>query len=182
MTTPTLDLFHCVFAKTIEGQQEIQTRAKKLPPLIRRLLILVDGKQTGQELSAYMTGQNVVDMLTELLAQDCISVVKSSSAPGKTLSTTGVDATSQPALSTPFLQPPETRTPKELEMARNFMINTINAEFGQHMCLTLIEAISSCSSTQELRQQYPSWHKTMSLSRSSSKVLPGLVEKLMRVI
>lgn len=182
MTTPTLDLFHCVFAKTAEGQQEIQTRARKLPPLARRLLILIDGKRTGQELSAFMAGQDVVEMLTELLAQECISVVKTSSAPGRNPPVAGVGSALQSAPSTPFLQPPEARTPKELEMARNFMINTLNSEFGQHTCLTLIEALSSCSSAQELRQQYPSWHKTMSLSRSASQSLPGLVEKLMRVI
>lgn len=182
MTTPTLDLFHCVFAKTIEGQQEIQTRARKLSPLIRRLLVLVDGKHTGQELSTYVAGQDVVAMLTELLEHGCISVAKSAESPDHTRFNSSVDAAVQPAPVTHFLQPPEARTPKEQEMARNFMINTINAEFGQHTCLSVIEAISSCTSTAELRQQYPSWHKTMSLGRNANKTLPGLVERLMHVI
>lgn len=182
MTTPTLDLFHCVFAKTIEGQQEIQTRARKLSPLIRRLLVLVDGKHTGQELATYVAGQDVVALLAELLEHNFICVVRTAAPPEHAPPNASVDAAAQPASVTPFLQPPEARTPKELEMARNFMINTINAEFGQHTCLSVIEAISSCASTTELRQQYPSWHKTMSLSRSANKTLPALVEKLMHVI
>ena len=38
-------------------------------------------------------------------------------------------------------------------MARHFMINTTNAMFGQNMRLTLIKAVSSCLSADELRQQ-----------------------------
>ena len=182
MTTPTLDLVHCVFAKTIEGQQEVKTRARKLPPLLRRLLMLVDGKHTGRELSTYMAGQNVVEMLNELIKQDCISVVQTAAPSAVTAASAGADATSTPALSIPFQQPPEGRTAKELEMAQNFMINTINAEFGQHMCLSLIEAISSCESTAELRQLYPSWYQTMNTSHNASKDLPGLVKRLMLVL
>ncbi len=180
MTTPTLDLVHCVFAKTIEGQQEVKTRARKLPPLLRRLLILIDGKHTGRELSTYMAGQNVVEMLNELIKQDCISVVQT--ATPSAVIAASADATSTPTLASPFQQPPEGRTSKELEMAQNFMINTINAEFGQHMCLSLIEAISSCESTAELRQLYPSWYQTMNTSHNASKDLPGLVERLMVVL
>ena len=171
MLDSTLNLNLAVFGKTAVGQQEIASRALGLPPIVRRLLILVDGKRTGQELNALVAGHVLADLLDQLLQKNCIELVKAA-----------VGTAASPSTGLEGVPPAESRSAQELDMARNFMINTLNAAFGQHYCLTLIEAISVCQSTQALRQLYPTWLKTMGESRSSGKELPALIGKLLRVL
>ena len=40
-----------IYAKTALGQQEIQTRSLGLAPLVRRLLVLIDGKRNVVQLA-----------------------------------------------------------------------------------------------------------------------------------
>ena len=186
MSQSKADLLQSTFAKTSTGQQEVQTREKKLSPLLRRLLILVDGKRTGRELASYFVGQDIETLLTDLLGQGCVTtVVKSPSAAVSSVapSPNKVSARHLTLDELPLgLPAADTRGAKEVEMARNYMINTVNAEFGQHMCLSLIESISSCDSASQLRELYPSWYKTMTTGRDSAKELTVLVERLLRVI
>lgn len=187
MSDATIDLNSAIFTKTAAGQQEVQTRTLGLGLMARRLLILIDGKRTGQELGPMLAGQDLAGLVGQLLASGCVSLVKapretpSAQSPAQNLAATtpnGVAATTALA----DLPDASKRTAKEAEMARNFMINTVNSAFGQHMCLSLIESISGCETTAQLRQVYPSWLQTMSANRSVTKELPGLVDKLFRVL
>lgn len=72
MNDVSLDLSAATFAKTAVGQQEIQTRSLSLPPLMRRVLVLVDGQRSGRELAAFVPGQDVTSLLSQLMAQGCI--------------------------------------------------------------------------------------------------------------
>lgn len=76
----------------------------------------------------------------------------------------------------------ESRSAKELEMARNFMTNSVNNMFGQHTRLTLIEAIFKCTTSAELRAVYPDWVETMSASAIGARRLPELRQKLFSVL
>lgn len=40
-----------IYAKTADGQNEIETRARRISPRLRSALILVDGKRTDEELA-----------------------------------------------------------------------------------------------------------------------------------
>src|ERR1035437_559697 len=80
MSDTSIDFHRAFFVKTAIGQQEVQTRALRLPPLVRRLLILVDGKRSGQELAAFVDGHAAADLLGELLALKCVEVVASTAA------------------------------------------------------------------------------------------------------
>lgn len=191
MSDTSIDFYRAIFAKTAIGQQEIQTRTLRLPPLVRRLLILVDGKRSGQDLAAFVDGHAAADLLGELLNQKCVEVVNSTAAAAVT-----VPAVTAPAPAIPEetnsddvpdaalaqLPPPESRSAKEVEMARNFMTNTVNMEFGQHMRLSLIEAISNCTTAEQLRQVYPLWYSTMASSRGAAKEMPALKDKLLLVL
>ena len=192
MSDTSIDFHRTIFAKTALGQQEIQTRALRLAPLTRRMLIMVDGKRSGQELAGFVEG-HAAELLGELLAQQCIEAVTSlpassaiapkATAPTATASSTEkavTAATDAPPLA--GLPPPDQRSAKEVEMARNFMTNTVNAEFGQHMRISLIETISNCTTADQLRQVYPLWYSTMASSRSAAKELPTLRDKLLRVL
>ena len=69
------NLTAAIYAKTAQGQQEIQSRALGLTPLARRVLVLVDGKRSGQDLSTFVPGGDITAQLTELLTRDCIEAV-----------------------------------------------------------------------------------------------------------
>lgn len=52
-----------IYRKTAKGYAEISTRALKLAPRFRSLLILVDGRRTDDELAALMPTAGVLDAL-----------------------------------------------------------------------------------------------------------------------
>lgn len=178
MTDATLDPAASIFAKTAAGVQEIQTRALGLPPLTRRMLVLVDGKRSGRELAAFVAGHDVADILGQLLAQGCIealaaagpvAVAPKAAAPG-----------AESVLSS--LPQADTRSAKEIEMARNFMTNTVNTMFGQNMRLTLIESIFAAQTADDLRRVYPVWADTMASIGVGARRLPELRQKLFQVL
>jgi hypothetical protein len=183
-----MDLEHAIFAKTEVGQREIKTRELGLSPLVRRLLILIDGKRPGKELAPMLMGQSLDQLLAELIDKECVSLVALAevAAPiGTTAARTITpdnpqDASANAALAA--LPPADSRSDKNREMARNFMTNTLNAEFGMNMRLSLIEAIANCSTSEALRQIYPTWYSTMNSSKGGAKELPKLVEKLFHVL
>jgi hypothetical protein len=183
-----MDLNHVIFGKTEIGQREVKTRELGLPPMVRRLLILIDGKRAGEELAPMLMGQSLDELLAQLIDKDCVALVARTQdiappsapvAPAKAPDNPK-DAALDAALAA--LPPADSRSDKNLDMARNFMTNTLNMEFGMNMRLSLIEAITNCATSADLRQIYPTWHATMASGRGSAKELPGLVEKLFRVL
>lgn len=63
-----------VFRKTAKGQTEIETRAHRLAPRLRGLLIVVDGKRDAGSLAA-LVPQGGEDLVAELLAQGFIEAL-----------------------------------------------------------------------------------------------------------
>ncbi|MDZ4162544.1 MAG: hypothetical protein U1D28_11780, partial [Burkholderiales bacterium] len=76
----------------------------------------------------------------------------------------------------------EMRTVKENEMARNFMINSINSIIGQQMRVSLIHDIFHAESTEALRTVYHAWAASMADHGTGAKRLPELREKLFKVL
>lgn len=183
-----------VVAKTATGQDEVKTRALGLSPLVRRLLILVDGKRTGKELAMFVSGHDVSELLEELLERQCIEVVASTptAAPASAPAPVAINP-AQPAADKPAsivmrdaalasLPPPESRSLKDLEMARNFMTNTVNTIFQPNTRLTLLKAILACKSPAEAREVYPRWAEAIASSAIGAKRLPEFHDKLFKVL
>lgn len=186
----TSDLSLTIFAKTALGQQEIQTRSLGLSPLVRRTLVLVDGKRPGAELSTFLVGKgDIVAILGELQDLGCIEAVgRSAGGPAAAPAeppASGSDPADSPATAGDHIEglpPAETRTAKENEMARNFMINSINAIIGQNMRVTLITEIYHAQGTEGLRKVYRDWEASMSNHGAGSRRLPELREKLFKAL
>ena len=180
MSDLALDLTTIIFTKTPLGQQEIQSRSLSLPPLLRRVLVLIDGQRRVKELEAFVLGHDIVTLLTELLAKGCIDEKPQATPAAQPTA----KAESPPELSTKLssLPAPEMRGPKEVDMARNYMINTINNTFGQHTRISMIKAIMACANANELRVVYPTWVQTMSGSSEGVKGLPEMRKKLFTVL
>ena len=174
-----------IYAKTAEGQQEIQARAMGLTPLARRVLVLVDGHRSGKDLAAFVPGNDIEVHLTELLPRECIAAVGRAAAPAPA-SASAPAAAGHPH--EPFedelarLPAAETRGAKDLDMARNFMTNTVNNIFGHHNRISLLEAIFACQSSEALRKVYPAWAHALETNNTGKKRLPELREKLFAVL
>ena len=67
-----------IYAKTQQGQQEIETRALRLPARLRSTLILVDGKRSDAELGRLVP--NVGEVLQALLEAGLIEVTQTVSS------------------------------------------------------------------------------------------------------
>lgn len=189
----TIDLNATVFAKTAVGQQEIQSRAMGLSPLVRRTLVLVDGHRSGAELQVFLVGKGEIQsVLAELLDKGCIEAVARSSKAPAAVAATASPAAPQPAAAPEAeagaateiagLPPATSRSAKDNEMARNFMIISVNGIIGQHTRLSLIESIFHAQGTEGLRSVYPSWENTMRDHPVASRRLPELREKLFKVL
>jgi len=184
----TLDLSSAVFAKTDIGQQEIQTRSLGLAPLVRRILVLADGKKSGGELAAFLpTAAEIHAVLEQLLTLGCLRADDS----GKNSSRTAAEATTEsagsaptaaPTADVPGLPPADKRSAKDNEMARNFMINSINSIIGQQMRISLITDIFHAETTEALRIVYHAWEASMADHGMGKKRLPELKDKLFKVL
>jgi len=179
MTDAAPDLTKLVYSKTETGQQEIQSRSLGLPLKVRGALVLVDGRRTGAELAA-LTGVDIVPVLEQLMAQGCI---ESHAPPRQSRSEAATEAEPEPdKADLSSLPPAASRDAKQIDMARNFMMNTVNSVFGHHMRLTLISSIYDCKTADALRQIYPVWEEAMAGNRAGAKRLPEMREKLFAVL
>lgn len=178
-----------VYAKTALGQQEIQTRSMGLSPLMRRLLVLVDGKRNASEMTAFLPeGQDVATMLEALLEQGCIEARGKTGADGRGTQAVTVGDADEVMFSPPVdanipgLPMAAARSAKENEMARNFMINSVNSIIGQNLRVTLIQDIFEAETTEKLRIIFHAWEASMSDHGMGKKRLPELREKLFKVL
>jgi len=183
----TLDTSTTVFAKTALGQQEILDRSLNLAPLVRRTLVLVDGKRSGAELAVFLVGKGDIEaVLAQLLDAGCVEAVKRTrSVPAAVATPLAAPAetpaeNARPALD--GLPPSASRSASDNEMARNFMINTVNSIIGQYSRLSLVEKVARAQGTEALRAAYADWESTMSDHTMAARRLPELREKLFRVL
>ena len=173
-----------IYAKTPLGLQEIQTRELGLAPLLRRLLVLIDGKRSAADLAPFVAGHDLTALLAQLVENGCVEeqVVVSpapSARPKAVLPPTENPlAALQTEAALAGLPPAEGRSEKDIQMARTFMMNTINTMFAQHSRLTLVEAIHACKTAEALRHVYVDWAKTMATSSIGAKRLPELSRQL----
>lgn len=183
MSEMTIDFFSAAFAKTETGQQEIQKRSLGLSPLVRRVLVLVDGQRSGKDLAAFAGDANIDAILGELVERGCIEAKPREKS----------DKTDKPAQAGPELAPAangflarlpamEERSAEQNEMARNFMINTVNSIFGQQTRISLVENIALAQGTEGLRKVYLQWESALAENRTGAKRLPELQDKLVNVL
>jgi hypothetical protein len=94
---------------------------------------------------------------------------------GEPAETTGSDALTA-------LPPADAREAKDNEMARNFMVNSVNSIIGQNMRISLVSDISRAQTTEQLREVYLAWESSMSNHGMGARRLPELREKLFKVL
>lgn len=179
MFDDALVLTHAIFAKTPKGQEEIQSKTLGLSPMLRRLLILVDGKRNGAELTTMVAGQDIQALMSELASKECVTLV--SKASGSVNGSTRGSSTNHD-LYLGKLPAAESRNAKHAEMAKNFMTNTVNSVFEAYSQFTLLKQISACQTTKDARLVYPSWADAMRSNPAGVKRWAEFQEKLAQVL
>ena len=184
------DLTSAIYAKTESGQQEIQSRSRGLAPLVRRILVMVDGKRSQAELAALLPeSTDVADILRELLEQGCVHEATPAKAqpaavdmPAQSGLAPASGVSADPPKIISGLPPAADRTAKDNDMARHFMINSVNAIIGQNMRISLVHDIFHADTTEKLREVYFAWEASMSNHGMGSRRLPELRGKLFKVL
>ena len=155
-----------VFAKTPKGQEEIATKSGGLSPRVRRVLIMIDGKRSVDELRTLLQADDLQHTLG-ILEEDAYIVVASSTQ-GEPL----------PSI-TAFSPLPATHDPVRLQQARNFMTNTLNAFVGALGTSALLNRIEAAENHGALRAQYDEWYHAIVMSREGKREAEALRTKLL---
>lgn len=184
MTATSQDFTTTLLSKTPLGVEEMQARKLGLTPLERRVLILIDGKRNFQELAAMAGNVALPDILANLMEKGRIQATGRAAAPAAAAppaqTVAGAGAAAAGELS--GLPDPAMRSPKEVEMARNFMMNTVNTVFQPNTRLSLLEAIASCKTAEDTPRVYPRWAETIASRAIGARRLPEFREKLFQVL
>ncbi len=195
MTDTTAPAFDAIFAKTPLGQQEIQQRTLKLPLLMRRVLLLVDGRRPVAELATLAGTAEVGPLLAELGERGCIVRVATaapaqSSVPAAATPAAAAPSAVAPSAATPpapqgplaGLPPAGSRSAADVEMARNFMINSVSRMLDPVTCAPFVARLSACRSAEELRGCYREWAEVVGAGWGGAKRLEDLRTRLFAVL
>lgn len=164
------------YAKTAKGVAEVETRADRLKPMLRRLLILVDGKKPLDSLKSMVGIETIDEPLTQLLEGGYIEPVtpavdvEAAPAPGSTAKTFDLASL------------PDERDAQALDKARNFMINTLKHFHGPYTKLDLMRQVQACETHAALRALYADWLRCMHESIMAERRLDELNQQLFDVL
>jgi len=167
-----------VFAKTQKGQEELTAKSGGLTPRQRRVLIMVDGKRSVEELREMLQTDDLQHTLGLLEESGFIEIGAIKDAAGATQ-----PAPSEPLPSiTAFRPAPQPPNPKDMEMARNFIQNTLKTFCGPFAHLHIVEAAHVAKTHEELREQFNPWYSAIVLTRAGRRQAEELRTMLLKVI
>lgn len=166
-----------VFRKTGKGTEEMTTRTNGFTPRVRRILILVDGKRTVDQLRELASADDLTHSLALLEETGMIEML---SAPGANGVAAPVSAPLPPVHA--FRDNPPPHDPMRLQMSRNFMTNTIKAFLGTVGTSGILTRIEEATSLEALRDCFGEWHYLIVTSRDGRREAEVLREKLLETI
>ena len=166
-----------IFAKTAKGQEEVATRSGGLTPRQRRVLIMIDGKRTVEELRGMLLADDLQHTLGLLEEDGHIAV-----ASLKEESTGTLQAPPPEGLPPITAFRPEPPSAKEMEMARNFIMNSLKTFCGPYAHLDIVERAFSARTHDDLRQQFAPWLHAVMQTRDGKRRAEELRGQLLKVI
>ena len=154
------------FVKTAKGFDEVNHRQFGLTFKERQILILINGKRDFHELCSALNC-DASATIERLLALQLIRPLATAAS---------AESGQEQATKRPKLPRPESESDR-FAMARNFMLNTLNAFVGI-ACSSLLTRIEAAENMQSLRQFFGPWREAIRLSSDGRKALLDLEEKL----
>ncbi len=159
------------YRKTPAGQQEISTRSGALGARARRLLILVDGERGAAELRALSGDEHAQLSLQALIDSGYIEATEQ-----------GAQRESDAAASASAAFVPPGGQGRDLQVARDFMMNTLRTFNGPYAKLDLVKRIHASQRAEELRALFDEWLQSVSESRIGRKRADELSARLLEVM
>lgn len=173
-----------IYVKTTKGVEELNKRSHGLPQRARQVLIMLDGKRGIDEVAEMLSGAETLTLLDSLFADGFIEEFQG--APAQAASDAIQAAPKKPVTKTGAASPeaaealPQNEA-ERLEMAKNFMRNTVRTFLGG-MGSGFISHVDQCNSIEELRRNFGPWKDAIELSRDGRKQLLELEQRLMRLL
>lgn len=165
-----------VFTKTAKGLEAIEKRTGGLTPRVRRVLIMIDGKRTVENLRDLALADDLSHTLGELEETGFIELLKLPGMEHVVADDGGLAAV------TTFREIPQPHNAKELDMAKNFIINTLKTFCGPATHLSIVEAAFAANSHEELREQFGAWYQAIVETRAGRRRAEDLRAELLKVI
>jgi hypothetical protein len=166
-----------IFVKTKKGIAEIEHHSSDLTLRVRRVLIQIDGKRSVDEINEMGLADDLSQVIAKLERDGFITVLEETKAQPMVAKV----ADGQPKEFT-FRKIPVPVIPKDIEMAKNFMLNTIQNFCGPWAHLTMVTAISASKTHEELRSHFNSWHEAIIETREGRRQADELTASLLKVI
>lgn len=163
-----------IFEKTAKGVAEIETRSGGLTPRMRRILIMVDGRRPVEELRAMSLAEDLTRTLG-LLEEGGYIAARVTEA----VADEGGDDAEAAVVFRPLPDPPD---PRELEMARHFIVNTLRTFCGPMSHIGIVEAAFKARTHAELRAVFGPWSRAIAEVRDGRRRAGELRKRLLNVI
>ena len=156
-----------VFAKTRKGQREIQNRAGGLSMIERRLLILVDGKRTAQEIWRITKVPDYEHLLAQLSAAGYIATKQSG------------EVVSKPSIGERETQPQSQPQP-DLDMApKTFMLSTLRTMASPVLAARIGKEIEAAENKDQLQALVDSWYQAIADNPANLTRVDGIRSTLL---
>jgi hypothetical protein len=171
-----------IFVKTKKGIAEIEVRQSDLSLRVRRVLIQIDGKRSVDEISAMGLTEDLSQVIAKLERDGFISFLEETGIQ-PTVSKNEVEK-SEAGLpkELTFRKIPVPANPKDIEMSKNFMLNTIQNFCGPWAHLSVVKAISDSRTHEELRSNFTPWLEAIIETREGRRQSEELTASLLKVI
>lgn len=164
-----------IFAKTPQGVSEMETRSGGLTPRVRRILIMVDGKRSVEDLRAMALADDLSHTLGMLEEAGYIEVHQAIDVAPV------ADDGALPSI-TAFRPLPEKVNAKELDMARHFIMNTLKTFCGPMTHLSIVEAAFAAKSHEEMREVFGPWYHAIVETHSGRRRAEELRAELLKIL
>ena len=156
-----------LYTKTARGLDEISHRSNAIGLRARRVLILIDGARTLDALQALSGDPDLAATLAQLEEGGFIS---------------GQLAGDLAPLTQATSQAPPTGAHPDIQMARDFMINTLRTFHGPYNKLGLMKRIQDSQERPEIEALIEEWLNSISESRLGRNRAQELKERLQAVM
>ena len=163
-----------VYTKTARGLDEIAHRSNAIGLRARRVLILIDGARTLDALQALSGDAELAATLAQLEEGGFISA---QAAPAPTVD---VELRTAPAPAKASATP--AHAAPGMQMARDFMINTLRTFHGPYNKLGLMKRIQDSQERPDIETLIEEWLRSISETRLGRNRAQELKERLLAVM
>ena len=162
-----------VYTKTARGLDEIAHRSNAIGLRARRVLILIDGARTLDALQALSGDAELAATLAQLEEGGFISA---QAAPASTVDVERATPAPAKSSATPAHAAPG------MQMARDFMINTLRTFHGPYNKLGLMKRIQDSQERPDIEALIDEWLRSISETRLGRNRAQELKERLLAVM